>query len=270
MTAQESARKKRIAITEPVCQFPLHDRRLCARSLNKELKLNILDNPIWYALMTKQAHFAEGDTLARRYPVEVTALAALEHPTLEAFQSLARVTKGDVAALFFYNPVTIPDGWKTIHTSNLVQMVCESPLLVPDEDLSEIEELTPTDTDEMVALTKLTNPGPFGTRTQELGLYLGIHQQGRLAAMAGERQRLPGYTEVSAVCTHPDFQGRGYARILISAIAAKIAERGEIPLLHVREDNAKAIRVYEKLGFKTRAVFPFFVVRHEITELAEK
>jgi ribosomal protein S18 acetylase RimI-like enzyme len=226
--------------------------------------LDILNNPIWTALTTRQTQFAEGDDLARRYPVEVTALAALRAPTSEAFESLARTTKGDAAALFFYDPVTIPRGWKTIHTSNLVQMVCESPKLVSDKNTDLIEGLTAADTDEMVALTKLTNPGPFGTRTQELGLYLGIHQQGRLAAMAGERQRLPGYTEVSAVCTHPDFQGRGYARILISMVAGQIIERGETPFLHVREDNVGAIRVYEKLGFKTRAIFPFYVLRYEL------
>jgi predicted GNAT family acetyltransferase len=225
--------------------------------------LSLLNNPIWTALTTRQTQFAEGGDLARRYPIEVTALAALKFPTPEAFESLARITKGDVAALFFYDPVTIPTGWKTIHTSNLVQMICESPQLANDKNAILIEELTAADTNEMVALTKLTNPGPFGTRTQELGLYVGIRQQGRLAAMAGERQRLPGYTEVSAVCTHPDFQGRGYARILISAVAGQIIERGETPFLHVREDNVGAIRVYEKLGFKTRAIFPFYVLRYE-------
>lgn len=225
--------------------------------------MSILNNPIWTALTTRQTQFAEGDDLARRYPVEVTALAALKSPTPEAFESLARITRGDIAALFFHDPVTIPVGWKTIHTANLVQMICESPRLVRDENAAPIEELTAADTNEMVALTKLTNPGPFGTRTQELGLYLGIRQHGRLAAMAGERQRLPGYTEVSAVCTHPDFQGRGYARILISAVAGQIIKRGETPFLHVREDNVGAIRVYEKLGFKTRAIFPFYVVRYE-------
>jgi len=224
--------------------------------------LSILDNPIWTALTTRQTQFAEGDDLARRYPVEVTALAALKFPTSEAFESLAHITKGDAAALFSYDPVTIPAGWKTIHRSNLVQMICESPQLVSDENTALIEELAAADTNEMVALTKLTNPGPFGTRTQELGLYLGIHQQGRLAAMAGERQRLPGYTEVSAVCTHPDFQGRGYAKILISAVASQIIERGETPFLHVREDNVGATRVYEKLGFNTRATFPFYVLRY--------
>jgi predicted GNAT family acetyltransferase len=81
--------------------------------------------------------------------------------------------------------------------------------------------------------------------------------------MAGERQRLPGYTEVSAVCTHPDFRGRGYAQILMSTLMLKIIERGETPFLHAREDNAGAIRVYERLGFKTRAIFPFHVLRHE-------
>jgi predicted GNAT family acetyltransferase len=232
--------------------------------------LHILDNPIWTALTTRQAHFAEGDDIARRYPVEVTALAALKHHTPAAFESLARTTKGDVVALFCFDPVAIPAGWKTIHTSNLVQMICQAPTLVADQNASIIEELTAADTAEMVALTKLTNPGPFGRRTQELGLYLGIHQQGRLAAMAGERQRLPGYTEVSAVCTHPDFQGRGYARELISVLLAKIFERGEIPILHVREDNAGAIHVYEKLGFKSRAIFPFFVLRHEAEAVRAK
>lgn len=227
--------------------------------------MDILNNPIWTALTTRQTQFAEGGDLARRYPVEVTALAALKSPTGEAFESLARITKGDAAALFFYDPVTIPGGWKIIHTSNLVQMICESPRLAGGESPALIEELTAADTNEMVALTKLTNPGPFGTRTQELGLYLGIHQQGRLAAMAGERQRLPSYTEVSAVCTHPDFQGRGYAKFLISAVADQIIERGETPFLHVREDNVGAIRVYEKLGFKTRAIFPFYVLRYEST-----
>jgi predicted GNAT family acetyltransferase len=225
--------------------------------------MHILDNPIWTSLTTRQAYLAEGDDLARRYPVDVTALAALKEHSTEAFESLARISKSDAVALFCYEPVTIPAGWKTIHTSNLTQMVCVEPQLAPSPGGSAIDELGNADSDEMVALTKLTNPGPFGSRTHELGLYLGIHQQGRLAAMAGERQKLPGYTEVSAVCTHPDFQGRGYAQILISAVMAKILERGDTPMLHVREDNAGAIRVYEKLGFRTRAVFPFFVLRNE-------
>jgi predicted GNAT family acetyltransferase len=225
--------------------------------------VNILDNPIWSSWTTRQAYLAEGDDLARRYPVDVTALAALKQHTPEAFESLGRISRGDVVALFCYDAVTIPAAWKTIHTSNLVQMICEEPKIVSLPAERMIDELGTPDSDEMVALTKLTNPGPFGSRTHELGLYLGIHQQGWLAAMAGERQKLPGYTEVSAVCTHPDFQGRGYAQILISAVMARILERGETPMLHVREDNAGAIRVYEKLGFKTRAVFPFFVLKNE-------
>jgi predicted GNAT family acetyltransferase len=225
--------------------------------------VHILDNPIWSSLTTRQAYLAEGDEFARRYPVDVTALAALTQHTPEAFESLARISKSDAVALFCSQPITIPIGWKTIHTSNLAQMVCVEPKFAPSPAEIVIDELGDTDSEEMVALTKFTNPGPFGSRTHELGLYLGIHQQGRLAAMTGERQKLPGYTEVSAVCTHPDFQGRGYAQILISAVMAKILERGETPMLHVREDNAGAIRVYEKLGFKMRAVFPFFVLRNE-------
>ena len=158
------------------------------------LKLNILDNPIWNALTTKHSYFAEGDELARRYPVEVTALGALNQPTPEAFESLAHITGGDVVALFSYRPVKIPEKWKTIHTSNLVQMVCESPKLVRDENTPLIEELTAADTDDMIALTRLTNPGPFGKRTQELGLYLGIHQDGRRPPRraSGSSRRAPG------------------------------------------------------------------------------
>jgi len=231
--------------------------------LPRDTPLHILDNPIWTALTTRQANFAEGDDLARRYPAEVTALGGLREHTASAFASLARATKDEVVALFCFDPITIPEGWETLHTSNLVQMICAAPNPVADPNRSLVEELTVADSEEMVALTKLTNPGPFGKRTHELGLYLGIRQQGRLASMAGERQRLTGYTEVSAVCTHPDFQGRGHARILMAAVMTKIFDRGETPFLHVREDNLRAIRVYEKLGFKTRAIFPFFVLRHE-------
>lgn len=119
-------------------------------------------------------------------------------------------------------------------------------------DESQVEQLSIADADEMLALTQLTKPGPFGKRTSELGAYLGIRDRGRLVAMAGERLRVPGFTEVSAVCTHPEFQGRGYARLLISAVIRRITERGDTPFLHVAQVNTRAIRVYEDLGFKTR------------------
>ena len=115
--------------------------------------------------------------------------------------------------------------------------------------------------DEMLALVELTKPGPFFRRTPELGTYLGIREAGQLVAMAGERLRPLGHTEISAVCTHPEYRGRGYASSLVSALVQKIIGRGETPFLHVRTENAEAIRVYEKLGFKTRRVITIAVVK---------
>ncbi len=108
------------------------------------------------------------------------------------------------------------------------------------------------DADEMMALVELTKPGPFSIRTHELGSYLGIRDNGKLVAMVGERMRLDGYTEISAVCAHPDYRGRGYPHALIKALSNTILERGEVPFLHVFSDNQSAIALYEKLGFTFR------------------
>jgi predicted GNAT family acetyltransferase len=113
----------------------------------------------------------------------------------------------------------------------------------------------------MIELTALTKPGPFNRRTHELGTYLGIRGDGELVAMAGERMKVPGYTEVSAVCTRPGHTGNGYARLLMMEVMRRIIERGETPFLHVREDNAKAIELYERLGFDVRTRLHLAVVR---------
>lgn len=125
------------------------------------------------------------------------------------------------------------------------------------------EDLHSSNTDEMLALVELTKPGPFGNRTPEMGRYLGIRQNGQLAAMAGERLRLPGYTEISAVCTHPNHRGRGYASSLVSVLIREVRERNEIPFLHVAVENLGAIRVYETLGFKTRRAMHLAVVKRD-------
>jgi len=221
--------------------------------------MHVLDNPIWNSLSTFHTHFAEGDELAKRYPREVTLLAGMVESTAEAYASLAKTLQRAAAALFLDQPPQIPAGWITLRSSPLVQMVCEKPNLA--QDGFPAEKLTPADVPEMVALAELTKPGPFGTRTRELGEYLGIRQSKRLVAMAGERLHLPGYTEVSAVCTHPEFQGRGYARELMSILVRKIIKRGETPILHVLPENVSAIHVYEKLGFRTRRLINFVIVR---------
>jgi ribosomal protein S18 acetylase RimI-like enzyme len=221
--------------------------------------MHSLDNPIWNSLSTLHAHFSQGDGLAKRYAPEVTLLAAMGEPTADAYASLAKTLQRAAAALFLDQAPQIPAGWITVHASPLVQMVCEKPSLA--QDGYPAEKLTPADVPEMVALAELTKPGPFGTRTRELGEYLGIRKRTRLVAMAGERLHLPGYTEVSAVCTHPEFQGRGYARELMSILMRKIMQRREAPILHVRQENVSAIHLYEKLGFRTRRLIHFVIIR---------
>jgi predicted GNAT family acetyltransferase len=132
---------------------------------------------------------------------------------------------------------------------------------VPPEVIHRPEDLGILHIDEMLALTELNKLGRFRKRAPELGSFLGLHEAGRLVAMAGEGFRFPGYTEISAVCTHPDYRGRGYASSLVSELIQKIKKRGEIPFLHVGMDNAEAIHVYEKLGFETRRTITFAVVR---------
>lgn len=105
----------------------------------------------------------------------------------------------------------------------------------------------------MRALAALTRPGPFAQETHRLGRFVGVREDGRLVAMAGERLRLDGFTEASAVCTHPDARGRGLARRLLIAVMHAIAARGETPFLHVYATNVSAIALYEQIGFRRRA-----------------
>jgi predicted GNAT family acetyltransferase len=143
--------------------------------------------------------------------------------------------------------------------TNLVQMLCETRVDVPATG-AEPRVLSEADIPEMLALTALTHPGPFRSQTYTLGMYLGIRVGGRLAAMGGQRMHVPGHREISAVCTHPDFQGRGYARTLVSRLVAETFDRGLVPFLHVEESNARAQAVYKGLGFVERARLPLLVI----------
>ena len=115
----------------------------------------------------------------------------------------------------------------------------------------------------MVSLAEMTEPGPFLERTRELGRFVGSFHEGQLAAMAGERLQLKGLREVSAVCTHPDHRGKGYARALMSEIIRGIVDRGETPFLHVRYRNVNAIALYERMGFRIRRKLNLAVLRCE-------
>jgi ribosomal protein S18 acetylase RimI-like enzyme len=211
-----------------------------------------LDNAVWQALTTRHARFAESAGTARRYHPDVSVFAAVQEPDDQSWRDLASLLRpGEHAVLFRTEMPEPPAGWTRLGGGIGHQMVLRAlaPVDVPDA-----RPLGPDDVGEMLALVELTRPGPFGVRTVELGGYLGVFDDGALVAMAGERLRLPGFCEISAVCTRPDHRGRGLAAGLTALVARAIQARGEQPFLHHAADNDPARRVYESLGFEFRSV----------------
>jgi ribosomal protein S18 acetylase RimI-like enzyme len=226
-----------------------------------------LDNVVFHSLNTRHAALAESFDEARRFMPEISTIAGFREPTERGFASLAKLCEaGDVVNLALNESLeSAPRGWSIVRGTPMPQMVYEKngKELAKSAGGAEILELGATDAPDMMELTELTKPGPFARRTHELGTYLGIRFDGKLIAMAGERLKVPGYTEISAICTHPDHTGRGYARILTTEIMRGILDRGETPFLHVRQDNRRAIELYERLGFRCRVVRYHAVLRRD-------
>jgi predicted GNAT family acetyltransferase len=206
----------------------------------------------------------------RRFPAEVTPLGGFPEPNAEGFAAVrGLLAAGGGLGLFLPKRMDAPEGLESMLEGALLQMILENDArLEPNrhshdfiDHSHDFIELREADVAEMVELATLTKPGPFDTRTREMGTYLGIREGGKLVAMAGERLKLPGYTEISAVCTHPEHLGHGYAGFLMTILAERIRGRGETPILHVRAENARAVQLYERLGFKRRLLSYFAVFR---------
>lgn len=228
--------------------------------------MHALDNVIWQALTTRQADFAEVVGQARRFVPEVTSLTAVSQTDAEGYTCLATlVGSGGAAAVFLDHPFSGREGWTVVGGAPLLEMVCfnGNAAPAPAPSLPQITELGPQDSPDMVELAALTKPGPFGSRTHELGTYLGIRSNGKLVAMAGERLKVPGYTEVSAVCTRPEHTGKRYAQVLMTELMRRIRSRGETPFLHVREDNLRAVQIYERLGYRVRVLLHYVLLRRD-------
>ena len=211
-----------------------------------------LDNPFWSSLTTRHAHIAQGGTLARRYPAAISPLTGLPGAlpaNVAALQALVEV--GDDMAIVGPFVPTLPRNWKTLYESQVTQMIRVDRAPLPEGDVG-ASILGAADVAEMLALVEVTKPGPFRPRTIELGTYLGIREGGRLVAMAGERTWVGDFREVSAICTHPDAQGRGYARALVGRVINRMLRASETPILHVESSNLRAIDIYLALGFVRR------------------
>jgi len=214
---------------------------------------HVLDNPVWHALTGRQSHLARGNGAARSYRPDISPFAGLSDATADCLDQLADLLPPGSQAL-----VVMKADHPFAATSMLGAAPFEGVQMVASAVTAAVQpgfviDLGNADAADMVELASLTRPGPFLARTHTLGQFVGIRQNGRLVAMAGERFKLDGYTEVSGVCTHPDWRGRGYAGLLSRIVATRIGERGETPILHAFATNAAAIRLYGELGFVLRA-----------------
>ena len=210
-----------------------------------------LDRPVWNALISRWAPMARGDPRAWRVDPAIGPFAAAAEPSPESLAALAQLVPDDGELwIVEAEPMPAPPGVTVDRQRELHQMVAAD--VAPPTASFEIGPLTAADAPEMFALATLTEPGPWVSRTHELGGFVGVKVDGRLVAMAGERMKPTGFTEVSGVCTQPDHRGRGYAAQLMRAVATRILARGETPFLHVYPSNTGAIALYEALGFRLR------------------
>ena len=157
--------------------------------------------------------------------------------------------------------IVLPPGLTIELAASGVQMVLKRPPAKVSD--ARIERLTDADAAEMLALATLTKPGPFTLRAQALGEFFGVKEEGRLVAMAGERMKEVGFTEVSGVCVHPDFRRRGLGRLLSVFMTHRVLEHGETPFLHAFATNSAAIGLYESIGFELRTMMNVAMVRAE-------
>ena len=215
-----------------------------------------LDNPIWFSLRSRHRALAQCVGDAARYPPESAPFLGVAHADVGATGAIASLLAPDETVYLLGVAPTLPDGWALEAYPPLAQMICTTPL--PVIDGPEVIELSEAHRADVLALTALVYPHYFRPRTMDMGRYFGIYQDGRLAAMVGERLGTEAYQEMSAICTHPDFNGRGYARRLTALLTNDTLQHGRTPYLHVSHENSRAKRMYEQMGYRYRPDIGFW------------
>lgn len=218
-----------------------------------------LDNPFWSSLRSIHRGLAIRSDNAMRYPPQFAPFLGVANTDVDADSAIAPLLAPDETVLLLGVLPKLSDAWHLQTFRPLAQMIREEPLEVIDGP--EIVELDETHRADVQALIALVYPHYFRPRTMELGRYFGMYVDGRLAAMIGERLGTHTYTEMSAICTHPDFTGRGYARRLTAFLTNDTLARGRTPFLHVSYENPHAKSMYERMGYRLRRDIPFWALR---------
>lgn len=223
------------------------------------MNLAELDNPFWSALCSRHRTIALRRGEAARYPAEFAPFLGVASARADVAAAVGSLIGAGESVYLLGVAPALPRGWALDAFAPLAQMVCPAPVAVVDGPT--VIELTEAHRADVLALTALVYPHYFRPRTMELGRYFGIYRDGKLAAMIGERLGTDAQQEISAVCTHPDFNGRGYARRLLALLSNDNLERGRLPFLHVSHQNHRAKQLYEQIGYRQRRDIGFWSLR---------
>lgn len=210
---------------------------------------NKLDNPVWNSLSETHQNLAIDYKSIKFYHPDYCPFGGFTK-TEDTATPIAEYAQ--LAANFFII------GQKPNISSNLKlnnELVCLQMIIYDKIDFAikeEIVELNVSHIEDLLGLVKIVYPEYFKKKTADLGSYYGIFKENQLVAVTGERMKMNEFTEVSAVITHPDYAGKGYAKQLVTHAVNSILKQNKIPFLHVAKTNVGAIKLYEKLGFQTR------------------
>lgn len=223
-------------------------------------KISLLDNPIWSALSSVHQEFSAGTHEIKRYQEQTIPFIGMQHNDKSLLTQLEPYIKNEEEMFLKDELESVPENWEILQQLACIQMVYNPSS--KESAMNTISQLSEQDSDELHALVNLVQPGFFKKKTTLLGNYYGIRKEGTLVAVAGERMKLNGFTEMSAVCTHPAHTGNGYAQQLLRGLCQITIDKGNIPFLHVLESNTRAIKIYEFLNFTKRIDFPLAKLRY--------